>query len=117
MLLLQPLKQLEKLRLLDLIKRGKRFVKDHQAWLQNESPRNVNPLALTGTQAHREVVFQSRIKPDLAHRSQNARSDLGSFATPVDEKTFRDNAPDRHPRGERAIWVLQQQLKRLAQIG
>src|SRR6516164_7152305 len=104
---LQFEQQVQDLRLHRDIKRGDRFIRNHQAGTGRERARNADALALTSAEGMWETVHELRPEPDQPQQFGDA---LAAASDAVDQKRFADIVEQCHARIERAERILEDHL-------
>src|SRR5260370_11569202 len=104
---LQPLEQVDDLRLDRDVERGDRFVADDEGWADRERPRDPDALPLTARKLVRIAVGESRIHPHDLQQLVDPVLPLFALGEPVDVQRLANDVADRLPRIERRVWVLE----------
>ncbi len=113
---LKLLEQVDHLRLHRHVERGHRLVTDDDLRLQRESPGDADALPLAARELVRVAVDEVGVQPDpLQQVARPGGSLLGRHDVGVDLPGLRDDVADGHPRVQRGVRVLEDDLDVAAQ--
>src|SRR5437667_7093890 len=107
---LELAQQVDELCLYRHVEGGGRLVEDEEARLEREGPGDRDPLPLAARELVRVAVAGLGVEPDLPEGPLDQRPLFGGRAEPVDAQPLPHDLPDRQGRGERAEWVLEDDL-------
>ena len=106
-LLLQVAQQVEDGRLHGDVERRHRLVGDQQARRDAERPREADALALPARELVRVAVAQLGAQPDRVEELDHAPVERGAAGEPVQPQRLADDLAAGHPRVERRVRVLE----------
>ena len=109
-LALERLQQVQDLRLDRHVERGHRLVADDEVGLQDERPRDADPLPLPAAELVRVATRVVRLQPDHVHHPRDLRPPFARRADAVDAQTLADAVADRRARVEAGVRVLEDDL-------
>jgi len=115
-LLLQVRQEIEYLRLHRHIECGDRLITHDKGWLNAKRSCDADALALTSGKLVWVAPSVGRIQADFFQQCCDACRDLTFGCQVVDLDSFSDGSPDRHPRIERAVRVLEDDLHAPAKL-
>ena len=107
---LEVLEQVEDLRLDRDVERRDRLVADDQLRAQGERARDADSLALAARELVRIAVREARVEADDVEQLADADAAVAARADPVHDQRLADDVSDRHPRVERRVRVLEDDL-------
>ena len=110
-LCLEILEEVDDLRLDRHVQRRHRLIADDQRWLDGERPRDPDALALTARELVRIAVRVLRQESHVGQQLAHAPGALRAVADDaVNGQRLGDDLPDRHPRIQRAVRILEDHL-------
>ena len=107
---LQRLEQVDDLRANRHVERRDRLVEDDQLRVERERPRDADALPLAAGELVREAVRVLGREADRAQQLVDARRALLAAVAAVDAQRLGDDVADRHPRIERRVRILEDDL-------
>jgi hypothetical protein len=107
---LQVLQQVDDLRLNRNVERRDRFVQHQEARLDRERPRDTDTLALAAGKFMRIAIERLRTHPDAGQQLHDPRFLLTPARQPMNLDPFADDRPHPHPRIQRRVRILKDQL-------
>ena len=107
---LQVLEQVEDLRLDRDVERGHGLVADDQLRVERERARDPDPLPLAAGELVRVAVREARVEADDVEQLADPGGPVAAAADPVHDQRLADDVADRHPRVERRVRVLEDDL-------
>ena len=109
-LLLQLLQEVHDLRLDRDVERGNGLVEHHHLRVQGQRPCHSDPLALAARELVREAVRMFGAQADGPQKLLDPTASFASRVKVVDPEGLRDDVSHRHPRIQRGIWILEDDL-------
>jgi hypothetical protein len=108
--------QVQHLRLHRDVERGDRLVADDERRLHRERPGDADPLALASGELVGIPARMARIEAHLLQQPGHLPRHVLAAGEPVDPDAFGDRGAHRHPRVERAVRVLKDDLHPAAHL-
>ncbi len=109
-LLLELREEVDDLRLDRDVERGDRLVEHHHLGVQRERAGDADPLSLAAGELVREAVRVLRAEADRPQQALDAQPTLLAAVEAVDAERLGDDLAHRHPRVERRVGVLEDDL-------
>jgi hypothetical protein len=111
---LQPLlkihQQIDHLRLNGHVERRHRLVENDERRIEGERARKADALPLTAAELVRVALEVCRVQADELEQLADAAATLVSIAEAVNDQRFLDDLTCPHPRVQRRVWVLKDDL-------
>ena len=109
-LLLQIHQQVDHLRLHRDVERRDRLVEDDERRVERERARQADALPLAAAELVRVALEVRRVEADQPEQLGDARAARRPVAEPVDDERLLDDLPRAHPRVERRVRILKDDL-------